>query len=48
MFLIMTINLNCRKILMPPCQKQLLTFVITHKNQDFKKAVLYGGGLFTA
>jgi len=33
---------------MPLRQKKLLKFVISHKNQDFKKAVLYGGGLFTA
>ena len=25
-----------------------LRFFITHKNQDLKKAVLYGGDLFTA
>ena len=29
-------------------QKKLLKFVINHKNQDLKKAVLYGGGSFTA
>ena len=33
---------------MPLRQKKLLTVFITHKNQDFKKAVLYGGGSFTA
>jgi len=33
---------------MPLRQKKLLKFVISHKNQDLKKAVLYGGGSFTA
>ena len=33
---------------MPLRQKKLLQIFITHKNQDLKKAVLYGGGSFTA
>ena len=33
---------------MPLRQKKLLAFFITHKNLDFKKAVLYDGGSFTA
>jgi len=33
---------------MPLRQKKLLKVFITHKNQDLKKAVLYGGGSFTA
>ena len=41
MFLIMTINKST-------ASKNLLKFFLTHKNQDLKKAVLYGGGLFTA
>ena len=32
---------------MPLRQKKLFKFFITHKNQDLKKAELYGGGLFT-
>ena len=28
--------------------KKLSKFFLTHKNQDLKKAVLYGGGSFTA
>ena len=29
-------------------KKKLLKVFITHKNQDLKKAVLYGGGSFNA
>ena len=32
---------------MPLRQKKLLTFFTRHKNQDLKKAVMYGGS-FTA
>ena len=30
---------------MPQRQKKLLNVFITHKNQDLKIAVLYGGGI---
>ena len=28
--------------------KKIVKFSITHKNQDLKKALFYGGGSFTA
>ena len=37
-----------KKPLIPLCQRKLLTFLITHQNQDLKKSVLHGGGLITA
>ena len=51
MVLIMTINEQLEslvKFLWHYVKKKLLKVFITNKNQDLKKAVLYGGGSITA
>ena len=50
MFLIMTINEQLESLVKFLCHyvKKIVKIFITHKNQDLKKAVLYGGDSFTA